>query len=45
MELTQLFAWWYNFMKINMKVLTVGIVKNSYGQSCDETLELTVSEE
>ena len=32
-------------MKINMKVLRVGIVKNRYGQLCDGTLELTVSEE
>ena len=41
-----LFACWYNFMKINLKVLGVGMVKNGCGQSCDGTLiKLTVSEE
>ena len=39
------FACWYNFMKINLKVLGIGIVKNGYGQSCDARLKLTVSEE
>ena len=39
------FAYWYNFMKINLKVLGVGMVKNGCGQSCDGTLKLTVSEE
>ena len=39
------FACWYNFMKINLKVLGVGMVKNGCGQSCDGTLKLTVSEE
>ena len=32
-------------MKINSKVLGVGMVKNGCGQSCDGTLKLTVSEE
>ena len=32
-------------MKINLKVLGVGIVKNWCGQACDGTLKLTVSEE
>ena len=40
-----LFACWYNFMKINLKVLGVGMVKNGCGQSYDGTLKLTVSEE
>ena len=44
MELTLFFACWYNFMKSNMKVLGVGMVKNVCGQSCEETLKLTVSE-
>ena len=39
------FACWYNFMKINLKVLGVGMVINRCGQSCDGTLKLTVSEE
>ena len=39
------FASWYNFMKINLKVLEVGMVKTGCGQSCDGTLKLTVSEE
>ena len=39
------FAYWYNFMKINLKVLGVGMVKNGCGQSCYGTLKLTVSEE
>ena len=39
------FACWYNFMKINVKVLEVGMVKNWCGQSCNGTLKLTVSEE
>ena len=39
------FACWYNFMKINLKVLGVGMVKNGCGQSCYGTLKLTVSEE
>ena len=39
------FACWYNFMKINLKVLGVGIVKNRCGQACDGTLKLTVPEE
>ena len=38
------FACWYN-MKINLKVLGVGMVKNGCGQSCDGTLKLTLSEE
>ena len=37
------FAYW--FMKISMKVLGVGMVKNRCGQSCDGTLKLTISEE
>ena len=45
MELTYFFACWYNFMKINLKVLGVGMVKNGCGQSCNGTLKLTVSEE
>ena len=32
-------------MKINMKILEVGIVKNGCGWSCYGTLKLTVSEE
>ena len=28
-----------------VKMLEVGMVKNGYGQSCDRTLKLTVSEE
>ena len=32
-------------MKINLKVLGVGMVKNGCGQSCYGTLKLTVSEE
>ena len=32
-------------MKIDLKVLGVGMVKNECGQSCDGTLKLTVSEE
>ena len=32
-------------MKINSKVLGVGIVKNGCGQSCDGTLKLTIPEE
>ena len=32
-------------MKINLKVLGVGRVKNGYNQSCDATLKLKVSEE
>ena len=39
------FTYWYNFIKINMKVLGVGMVKNRCGQSCYGTLKLTVSEE
>ena len=39
------FACWYNFMKINLKVLGVGMVKTGCGQSCDGTLKLTVSEQ
>ena len=39
------FACWYNFMKINLKVLEVGMVKTGCGQSCDGTLKLTVSEQ
>ena len=39
------FACWCNFMKINLKVLGVGMVKTGCGQSCDGTLKLTVSEE
>ena len=39
------FAYWYNFMKINLKVLGVGMVKNGCGQSSEETLKLTVSED
>ena len=36
------FAYWYNFMKINFKVLGVGMVKNGCGQLCYGTLKLTV---
>ena len=32
------FAYWYNFMKINVKVLGVGMVKNGCGQSCYRTV-------
>ena len=39
------FARWYLFLKIKLKVLGVGMVKNGCGQSCDGTLKLTVSEE
>ena len=39
------FTCWYNFMKINLKVLGVCMVRNGYGKSCDVTLKLTVSEE
>ena len=39
------FVCWYNFMKINLQGLRIGIVKNGCGQSCDRTLKLTVSEE
>ena len=39
------FAYWYNFMKTNLKVLGVGVVKYDCGQSCYGTLKLTVSEE
>ena len=39
------FAFWYNFMKINLNVLGIGMVKNGCDQSCDGTLKLTVSEE
>ena len=38
-------AYWYSFMKINVKVLVVGMVKNGCDQSCDGTLKLLVSEE
>ena len=40
-----LFACWYSFMKINLKVLEVGMIKNWCGKSCDGTLKLTVSEQ
>ena len=33
------------FMKINLKVLGVGMVKNGCKQSCDGTSKMTVSEE
>ena len=36
---------WYNFKKINVKVLGVGLVKNGCNQLCDGTLKVTVSEE
>ena len=39
------FACWYNFMKTNLKVLGVGMVKTVCGHSCDEILKLTVFEE
>ena len=39
------FAYWYSFMKINLEVLGVGMVKNECDQSCYQTLKLTVSEE
>ena len=39
------FACLNNFMKINLKVLGFGMVKNGCDQSCNETLKLTVSEE
>ena len=32
-------------MKINLKVLEVNMVKNGCDQSCDGTLNLTISEE
>ena len=32
-------------MKINLKVLGIGMVKNGCDQSCNVTLKLTVSEE
>ena len=44
-EINLFFACWCNFMKINLKVLGVGMVKNGYGQSCDGILKLIVSEE
>ena len=37
-----LFACWYNLMKIKLKVLVVGMVKNGCGQSCDGTSKLNV---
>ena len=39
------FAYWYNFMKINLKVIGFGMVKNGFGQSCYGASKLTVSEE
>ena len=39
------FACWYSFMKINLKILEVSMVKNGCDQSCDGALKLTVSEE
>ena len=45
MELIYFFACCYNFMKINLKVLGLGMVKTGCDQSCDGTLKLTVSEE
>ena len=39
------FAYWYNFVKINLNVSGVGMVRNGCGQSCDGTLKLTLSEE
>ena len=39
------FAYWYNFMKINLKVLEFDMVKNRCGQSCYETLKLTAFED
>ena len=39
------FACWYNFLKINLRVLEVGMVKNGCDQSCNGTLKLTVSVE
>ena len=45
MELIYFFACCYNFMKINLKVLGLGMVKTGYDQACDGTLKLTVSEE
>ena len=44
-EINLFFACWCNFMKINLKVLGVGMVKNGYGQSCEGILKLIVSEE
>ena len=44
-EINLFFACWCNFMKINLKVLGVDMVKNGYGQSCDGILKLIVSEE
>ena len=38
-------ACWYNFMKINWKVLGVGMVKNGCSQSCDRILNLIISED
>ena len=34
-----------NFMKIDLKVLGVGMVKNECGQSCDGTLKLYLKNE
>ena len=39
------FACLYNFMKINLKVLGVCMVRNGCVQSCDGTVKVTVSEE
>ena len=39
------FAYWYNFMKINLKILGVGMVRNGFDKSSYGTLKLTVSEE
>ena len=39
------FAYWYNLMKINLKVLGVDIIKSGCGQVCYGILKLTISEE
>ena len=44
-EINLFFVYLYNFMKINLKVLEVGMVRNVCDQSCYVPLKLTVSEE
>ena len=41
------FACWYKFMQVKMtlKILGVGVIKNGFGQSCNGTLKLALSEE
>ena len=44
-EINLFFAYLYNFMKVNWKVLEVGMVRNVCDQSFYVPLKLTVSEE